>query len=247
MPTPQKKARAIPRGQLHRPARSPVPRARAPRNPNEVPRWRRRKDARPAELLDAALEVFVERGYSATRLDDVARRAGVTKGAMYLYFENKEALFKAMVRDRIVRSIAAGEAILEEHQGSARELMVILLNRWWERIVEGPTSGMAKLVMGEVGNFPDLARFYHDEVINRSMKVFEHALRLGMARGEFRRIDPAMTVRLAVAPMLVAALWRHTFGKCVEGGQIEPRRYFDAHVEIFLAGLSATNAPARPS
>ena len=245
MPTPQKKVRALQGGELHHSARPSVPRARAPRNPNEVPRWRRRKDARPGELLDAALEVFVERGYSATRLDDVARRAGVTKGAMYLYFENKEALFKAMVRDRIVRSIAAGEQILDEHQGSAKELLEILLNRWWERIVEGPTSGMAKLVMGEVGSFPDLARFYHDEVINRSLKVIEHAIRLGMARGEFRRIDPAMAVRLAVAPMLVAALWQYTFGKCVEGGQIDRRRFFDAHVEIFLAGLSETNAPAR--
>lgn len=247
MPKPQKKVPALHGGQLHHSARPSMPRARSPRNPNEVPRWRRRKDARPGELLDAALEVFVERGYAATRLDDVARRAGVTKGAMYLYFENKEALFKAMVRDRIVRSIAAGEQVLEEHQGSAKELLVILMNRWWERIVEGPTSGMAKLVMGEVGSFPDLARFYHDEVINRSLKVFEHALRLGMARGEFRRIDPAVTVRLAVAPMLVAALWSHTFGKCVEGSYVDPRRYFDAHVEIFLAGLSATNAPARPA
>ena len=228
--------------QLHPSAR--VPRTRAPRNPKEVPRWRRRKDARPGELLDAALEVFVERGYAATRLDDVARRAGVTKGAMYLYFENKEALFKAMVRERIVGNIAASEQILAEHEGTARELLVILLNRWWERVVEGPTSGMAKLVMGEVGNFPDLARFYHDEVINRSMKLFEHALRLGMARGEFRRIDPAMAVRLAVAPMLVAALWRHTFMKCVESEQFEPRRYFDAHVEIFLAGLTEP-APGR--
>ncbi len=240
-----RKSVADERARFQQPARASVPRARAPRNPNEVPRWRRRKDARPGELLDAALEVFVERGYTATRLDDVARRAGVTKGAMYLYFENKEALFKAMVRDRIVGKIEMSEQLLHEHQGTARELLMILLERWWERIVEGPTSGMCKLVMSEVGSFPDLARFYHDEVINRSMKVFEHALRLGMARGEFRRIDPAMTVRIAIAPMLVAALWKHTFGRCVEGEQFEPRRFFDTHVEIFLAGLSAPNVPAR--
>lgn len=236
-------------GVLHHSAKqlASVPRRRAPRNPNEVPRWRRRKDARPGELLDAALQVFVERGYSATRLDDVARRAGVTKGAMYLYFENKEALFKAMVRDRIVTSIAQTEQLLQDHQGSAREMLVLLLERWWQRVVEGPLSGMAKLVIGEVGTFPDLARFYHDEVISRNMKLFEHALRLGMARGEFRRMDPAMTVRLAIAPMLTAALWQHTFARCVEGEQFEPRRFFEAHVEVFLAGLAAPDATGKSS
>ena len=100
-------------------------------------------------------------------------------------------------------------------------------------------SGMAKLVMTEASNFPDLARFYHDEVLARSLKPFEHALRLGMARGEFRRVDPAMAVRLTVAPMMFAALWQHTFGKSVEGARLESRRYFDVHVELLLAGLAA--------
>lgn len=203
-----------------------------------VPRWRRRKSARPAELIDAALAVFVERGYTATRLDDVARHAGVTKGTMYLYFENKEALFKAMVRDRIVGHIAASEELVESFEGSAREMLVLLMERWWARSVEGPMSGLSKLVMSEVGTFPDLARFYHSEVVTRSLKLFEHALRLGMARGEFRRVDPAMAARLAVAPMMMAALWQHTFARCVEGARIESRKHFEAHVETLLAGLA---------
>ena len=207
-----------------------------------VPRWRRRKSARPGELIDAALAVFVELGYAATRLDDVARHAGVTKGTMYLYFGSKETLFKAMVRDRIVGHIAASEQIVEEFEGSARDMFVLLMERWWARAVEGPMGGLAKLIMSEVGTFPDLARFYHGEVVTRSFKLFEHALRLGMARGEFRRVDPAMTVRLAVAPMMMAAIWQHTFARCVEGAHIEPRLYFDAHLEMLLAGLSPSAA-----
>jgi AcrR family transcriptional regulator len=220
--------------------------ARASQAP--VPRWRRRKSARPAELIDAALTVFVERGYAGTRLDDVARHAGVTKGTMYLYFESKEALFKAMVRDRIVGHIAASEQLVEEFEGTARDMFVLLMERWWARAVEGPMGGLAKLIMSEVGTFPDLARFYHGEVVTRSLKVFEHALRLGMARGEFRRVDPAMAVRLTVAPMMMAAIWQHTFALCVEGAQVEPRRYFDAHVELLLAGLApgASAVEGRP-
>lgn len=209
--------------------------ADGPRKP--VPRWRRRKDARPGELIEAALAVFVERGYAATRMDDVAKYAGVTKGTMYLYFENKEALFKAMVRDRVVGHIAATEELVEQFGGSARDMFRLVADRCWARVVEGPMSGLARLVMSEVATFPDLARFYHDEVFARSMKLFEHALRVGMARGEFRRVDPAMTARLTVAPILMLALWRQTFARYVVDAAIEPRRYFDAHVEMLLAGL----------
>ncbi len=219
------------------------PSERPQANHSPVPRWRRRKSARPAELVDAALAVFVERGYAATRLADVARHAGVTKGTLYLYFDNKEALFKAMVRDRIVAHLAATEQLVEEFEGDARDMFVLLMERWWARVVEGPMSGLAKLVVAEVGTFPDLARFYHDEVVSRSLKPFEHALRLGMARGEFRRVDPAMAVRLTVAPMMMAALWQQTFARCVEGAYVEPRKYFETHVDLLLAGLTAP--PAR--
>lgn len=234
-------------GGVPRPAREAAAMSASKSPPGSiVPRWRRRKSARPAELIDAALEVFVERGYTATRLDDVARRAGVTKGTMYLYFESKEALFKAMVRDRIVGSIVETESLLEDFEGTARDMLRMLMTRWWQRVVESPLSGLSRLVIGEVGVFPELARFYHDEVISRNLKLFEHALKLGMARGEFRRVDPAMAVRLAVAPMFTASLWNQTFATRVEGGVVDPRRFFETHLEIFLAGLEGpTSAPSR--
>jgi AcrR family transcriptional regulator len=210
---------------------------RAPSGPEASPRWRRRKEARPGELLDAALEVFVEQGYAATKLEQIARRAGVTKGTMYLYFESKEALFKAMVRVHVVQGIADAETLVQSFEGSARDMLVALMENWWARVVESHRSALAKLVVSEVGQFPDLARFYHEEVISRSMKLFEHVLRLGMARGEFRRVDPALSVRLVIAPMLMAALWKHSFGACVADERFELKHFFEAHVDLMLHGL----------
>lgn len=206
------------------------------------PRWRRRKEARPAELLDAALEVFVERGYAGTRLEDVARRAGITKGAMYHYFENKEALFKAMIRAKVVENIAAIEQIVQDFTGSARDMLLMLMTRWWQRVVEGESGGIAKLMMSEAGSFPEVAAFFHDEVMQRNTKLFEHAMKLGMARGEFRRMDPAVAVRLSIAPMLVAALWRHSFRPCVGDTPFDTRQYFEAHLDLFLNGLLSPEA-----
>ncbi len=183
--------------------------------------------------------MFVERGFDATRLEDVARRAGVTKGTMYLYFENKEALFKAMVRERVVQGIEAAELLLQDFQGSAREMLVTLMDSWWSRVVETDRSALAKLVMSEAVHFPDLARFYHEEVISRSMKLFEHVLRLGMARGEFRRVDPGLATRLTIAPMLAAALWKHSFATCIAEERFDARRFFEAHVDLLLHGILA--------
>src|ERR1700680_1665375 len=106
-----------------------------------LPRWQRRKEARPAEIVAAALDVFVERGFAATKLEEVARRAGVTKGTVYLYFASKEALFKSVVRETIVPSIARGEARAQAHTGTARELFVQLVRAFWTQIGETPLAG----------------------------------------------------------------------------------------------------------
>src|SRR5260370_7750478 len=87
------------------------------------PRWQRRKQARPGEILTAALELFVERGFTATKLADVARRAGVTKGTVYLYFDGKEALLKAIVRQTIVPALATGDHLVPDHQASPADLL----------------------------------------------------------------------------------------------------------------------------
>src|SRR5213596_3513319 len=125
-----------------RPDRSAVSHAVTSSKRQPKPRWKRRKDARPGEIVAAALDVFVERGFAATKLADVARRAGVTKGTIYLYFENKEALFKAVVRETIVPVIAKGEALVQAFTGSARDLFEKLVRDYWRLVGETNLAGV---------------------------------------------------------------------------------------------------------
>jgi AcrR family transcriptional regulator len=200
------------------------------------PRWQRRKEERPSELLDAALEVFAERGYAATRLEDVARRAGVTKGTMYLYFANKEALFKELVRKTTLPVVEMVEELVRTHHGPARDLVDQILRRRWEAIVDSPLSGIPKLMMSEAGNFPELSRWYHDHVISRSNAALARAIELGIVAGEFRPTDPRRAAYLAVAPLLIAAMWKHSFSRCVTL-PFDSSSYLEGHLEIFLRGL----------
>jgi len=201
------------------------------------PRWQRRKQARPGEILTAALELFVERGFTATKLADVARCAGVTKGTVYLYFDGKEALFKAIVRETIVPALASGEQLVAEHQGSAADLVGRLIRNWWACIGETRLSGIPKLMMAEAGNFPALARFFYDEVISRGHRLFATAIERGVKAGEFRPVNVQLAVRLAIAPMLHAANWQHSFALCTPEG-FDARQFLDHHVDIFLRGLA---------
>jgi TetR/AcrR family transcriptional regulator len=129
------------------------------------PRRERRKEARPGELLDAALDLFVEKGFSATRADEVAARAGVSKGTLFLYFQSKEDLFKAVVRENIANNFPTWEEELQTFNGSSADMLRYAMVSWWERIGKTRASGIAKLVMSEAQNFPEIAAFYQDEVI----------------------------------------------------------------------------------
>ena len=211
-------------------------RPHAGKEPSE-PRWHRRKEERPAEILDAALQEFVTRGYAATRLEDVARRAGCTKGTIFLYFPNKEELFKAMVRQIVVPSILQHELLAEQHQGSSRELLVRLMHQRWDLLVDSPSSALPKLMFAEAGQFPELARFYVDEVGVRSHALFSRVLREGIARGEFREMDTEATAKVMMAPLLVAALWKHSFEPHCHV-QIDQTRYFEASLDLLLSGIA---------
>jgi AcrR family transcriptional regulator len=200
------------------------------------PRWSRRKQARPAELTAAAAELFVERGYAATRLEDVARRAGVSKGTLYLYFESKEDLFKAVVREGLVPALERGEQMLEEHQGSAASLLRELLQGWWELIGNTPFGGLPKLMFSECRNFPELGRFYYEEVISRGYRLIEGVLERGVRSGEFRPLEPDYHTRLVIAPLVLLAIWRYSFDFC-DSHRLDPQRYVDHHVELLLSGL----------
>lgn len=195
----------------------PARRPSAPQEPQEPAqppkRWRRRKEARPAEILDAALAVFAEKGFAAARLEQVAKAAGVSKGTLYLYFDSKEALFEAVVRSAIVPRIADAEALLRDHRGSAAELLGALYRRFASVMADEQVSAIPKLVIGEAGNFPDLAKFYLREVVSRGLRLMGAVLELGVARGEFRPMNVAHTTRLMIAPVLFLALWRQSLGR----------------------------------
>jgi AcrR family transcriptional regulator len=217
----------------------------APTLPRQQPRWTRRKDARPEEISAAALDLFVERGYAGTRLDDVATRAGVSKGTVYLYFASKEDLFKAVVREGLVSPITEFRSeVLEQYQGSTFELLRLLVYGWWERIGATRISGIPKLIVAESRNFPEIAKFYLEEVVKPGQAVLEAIVARGIASGEFRRVDPRDTGTLLIAPLLLIALWRNSLGH-YQPGAIDAKRILDAHLEMVRHALAATPARAR--
>lgn len=200
-------------------------------------RWTRRKEARPEEITAAALDLFVERGFANTRLEDVAARAGVSKGTLYLYFENKEELFKAVVREGLVSPLAAMKSVLEQFEGSSFELLRILLCGWWDRVGSTRVSGIPKLIFAEAGNFPELARFYVAEVVESGHDVIAAIVRRGIARGEFRAVDPDDTAQLIAAPLIVIMMWRNSLAQHATH-KIDPLRFIEAHLDMLHHSLA---------
>ncbi|MDR7050153.1 AcrR family transcriptional regulator [Duganella sp. 3397] len=202
------------------------------------PRWERRKDARPQELLAAALDQFVERGYAATRLEDVAKRAGVSKGTLYLYFTNKEELFKAVVRGTIVEVIGEAEQDAADFAGHSADLMRELLLRWWNQCCATPLAGITKLMFAEGNNFPELAHFYNEEVVARGTGVIRSVLVRGIARGEFRAVDPDVMTPVLVAPVMMLLMWTQSYMPACEMPPVDPHAYLDLFITTSLAGLA---------
>lgn len=199
---------------------------------------RRRKSARPAELTAAALDVFVEKGYAATRLEDVAVQAGVSKGTLYLYFDSKEALFKAVVREGLLPALAEGEALVAGFKGSSEDLLRELIAGMWQLIGAQRIGGLPKLVIAEARNFPEIAGFYYQEVILRGTALIRSVIERGIGRGEFRCMDVNAVVHLVIAPVLMRMIWRHSIDICA-AASIDDAAYFDAFFDIMLRGLHA--------
>src|SRR5881396_2870361 len=217
-----------------RPDRSLVSHAVTPSKRQPKPRWKRRKDARPGEIVAAALEVFGERGFAATKLADVARRAGVTKGTVYLYFDSKEALFKAVVRETIVPVIAQGEALAQSFTGSAREQVV---REYWRLVGETAVADIPKLMMAEAATFPELTRFYYEEVVTRGHRLMAGVIERGIKNGEFRPVNVMVAAKLAMSPLMHAVVARHAFGSCMPEA-FDVKKYLDTHIDLYLHGIA---------
>jgi AcrR family transcriptional regulator len=199
----------------------------------------RRKHTRPGELLDAALALFIEKGFAATRTEEVARRAGVSKGTLYLYYGSKEELFKAAVRQTLGQLITEGLELAAGYTGPSAELLTILVQTWWERVGSTPAAGIHKVVMSEAQNFPDLAAFYNDEVIVPADRLFSSTVERGIARGEFRALPPHEVALAIMAPMIFMALHRHSLGACAAACTpgLAPEQVLRTHLDLVLRGL----------
>lgn len=221
------------------PNRPPPSRAAAPA------KRMRRKEARPGELLAAALDLFLEKGFAATRVEEVAQRAGVSKGTLFLYFSSKEELFKAVVRENISGRFAEWGEELLTYEGSSEELVRYCVSSWWERIGATKASGIPKLMMSEAGNFPELVRFFQAEVVQPGNDLIQRILQRGVERGEFRAVDPSYGVYCLLAPMIFLNLWKHGQGSCGDARvALDPQRYIESQVQTILHGLCVPHGPA---
>ena len=208
-----------------------------PRAPEPSPRRTRRKDARPGELIDAALDLFVEKGYAATKVDEVAARAGVSKGTLFLYFPSKEDLFKEVVRHNMGRHFAEWDVEIEQYPHGTSELLRHAYDLWWTHIGSTKASGLSKLILSEAHNFPDIAAFYRAEVVLPSNRLIRRILERGVARGEFRPLDLDCAVQVVVAPLVFMMMWRHS-GVCMpESQDVTPQRFIAAQLDNLLAGF----------
>ena len=206
--------------------------------PAGEPKWRRRKEARPAEIVSAALAVFAEKGFAAARLDDIAARAGVSKGALYLYFETKQDLFGAVVRDAVSPNIATVEAAVSAMDLPFAQAARMLLGRAADVLTVSQLGSVAKMVIAESRNFPELARVWHDEVVVRVLRIVTGLIERAQARGEVRPGDARFHALALIGPLFMGVLWREV----LEPAGAEPidlRRLVLQHVETALGGLLA--------
>jgi TetR/AcrR family transcriptional regulator len=203
------------------------------------PRRERRKDARPGELVAAALELFVEKGFAATRVEEVAHHAGVSKGTLFLYFASKEELFKAVVRENISGHYPRWHTEMQSFVGSTSDMLHLCAKGWWENIGATKACGIGKLMMSEGANFPDLQRFYQAEVIEPGNQLLLTILQRGVERGEFRAdVNLNHMVHIFVSPFLYLMAWKHTGGmQHAPSLRLDPLEFLSTHVSVLLGGL----------
>jgi AcrR family transcriptional regulator len=206
-------------------------------------RWQRRKDARIPEILDAALACFAERGFAGTRMDDIAARAGISKGTIYLYFDSKEAVFKALARQSIGAQLEGVLARVSAFPGPSAELLRFVIATLGNFAAASDRVVLAKVLLAEAGNFPELVEFWRREIVDRGVSMFEIILKRGIARGEFRDVPTQHAARLCIAPVLLTVLWRTIFAP-FDAAPYDYRGLIDTHLETLLRGLAAEGSGA---
>lgn len=200
------------------------------------PRWKRRAGDRPTEISAAALEVFSEKGFTAARLDEIARRAGVSKGTLYLYFKDKDELFRAAIRDTIGPDIDTVAGMISASNLPFEQCVKMLLQHFAEIAATVPVGSVAKMVIGESRNFPKLAKAWHDEVVSKAIGALVALIQQAQERGEVRPGDPRLHAFSIMGPMMIGVLWRETL-QPAGGAPVDIDAMAKQHAETILGGL----------
>ena len=203
---------------------------------DDAPRWRRRKTARPGEILEAALSVFAETGFAAAKLNEIARRAGVSKAALYLYFETKEELFRAVARTLVATNLSAMAGALEASEAPFAELAPALLGGAAGLLAQDRAISIVRMVITESRNFPDLARIWREDVVERVLALVGELIARAQARGEVIAGDPRLYAFSLMGPLVMGGLFRAVFGD--EGtGAPDLAALAEQHARAALHGL----------
>ncbi len=205
-------------------------------------KWQRRRDARPKELISAALELFAQRGFAATRLEEVAAKAGVSKATVYLYFKNKEDLFEAVVREFVTGNLDQAEELVKVFHGPTADLLRTMV-AFFEHRLEGPMPVLFKLMVAESGNFPKLAQLWADLGPRRGLALIQRILQRGIDRKELRPFATQHVAPLVVAPIFILALWKQVLAPHTDF-RLEPHEILAEHVETLIRGLAANGSTA---
>ncbi len=212
--------------------------------PMNQPKFKRRKADRPDEIVAAALEVFAEKGFAAARLEDIAARAGVSKGAIYLYFATKQDIFRAVVEQGVAPNLELVRAGLAAPTENFADLLRGLVKALSGMVTATSVGGIVKMVIGESRNFPELAQAWHDQLVHPALDAMTGAIASAQARGELRPGDPRLYAISLIAPMLVGVIWRETFTP-VGADPIDIPSLAEQHVDLWLRGvLNQTGAAA---
>jgi len=199
------------------------------------PRYQRRKEDRPQEITAAAFAAFAEKGFTATKVEEVARRAGVSKGLLYLYFETKEALFKAVIRSVVTPRVDELTRTLDSSELSAEAFIRGPLLAFMQRLPGSPASVVIRLMISEAPKHPDLVNYYWDNVASRGLAALRRLLDRGVGNGEFRESAVNELPQLLLAPVMLSIVWGIMFAN----RSLDTDKLIETHVDMVLAYIRA--------
>jgi AcrR family transcriptional regulator len=206
------------------------------------PKWRRRKTDRPGEIIAAALEEFADKGFAGAKLDDIARRAGVSKGSLYLYFETKEDIFRAVARAASARNLEAIRTTSKSIDGPLSQLAPAMLTGAVQAIATSRLPAVVKMVIGESRNFPDLAKIWHDEIVSPAIDFLTETIARAQQRGEVGSGNPRLYAFSLAGPIVMAVLFREVFG-VVSADLPDLEALAGQHARALLDGMLRTKPP----